>query len=90
MSEKEQKSLFENMDDFNHWNKHWKNMPEFKNEDVKPYLTVKLHLLTKEAKEKFAELIDQTITEKTQYINYPKKDFSPKEYLYVNEDENES
>tara|TARA_R100000654_G_scaffold74349_2_gene108524 strand:- start:186 stop:455 length:270 start_codon:yes stop_codon:yes gene_type:complete len=84
---KKQESLFENMDDLNYWSKHWKNMPEFKNEDKEPFQSIKVHFATKEDREQFSKLIDQPITDKTIYVHLPKKTFKPIDYLYIDQDE---
>jgi len=56
--------------------KHWVGMPEFIQEDNKPYKTILLHFRTKEDFENFVEKykildVEQKITQKTKYIYYP-------------------
>ena len=51
----------------------WKGMPEFENEDSPGYLTLIVHVETHDAMERLAELIEQTITEKTKTIWYPRR-----------------
>jgi len=50
----------------------WDGMPEFIQEDAKGYKSVALHFQTKESVDEFAKLINQTITDKTKSIWYPK------------------
>jgi len=53
---------------------HWKGMPEFKQDNVKPIKTVRVHIWSKEDLLKFSKLINQAITAKTTFVHYPKKD----------------
>ena len=53
---------------------HWVGMPEFENNDKKPYKTMMVHFRTKEDFEDFSTRIDQTITSKTKSIWHPKND----------------
>ena len=55
-------------------NELWQGMPEFENEAQEAYQTIKVHFLTAEAVDEFAGLIGQKITEKTIWINYPKRE----------------
>ena len=51
---------------------HWGGMPSYNNEDQKPHKTLIVHFETQEAVDKFAGLVEQTITENTKSIWYPK------------------
>lgn len=51
----------------------WEGMPEFNNEDLSPVSSIKVNFANAEDRQKFAELIGQTITEKTPSIWYPKQ-----------------
>jgi hypothetical protein len=57
----------------NNWKEEWINMPEYSNEEIKPYMSIKVHFVTKEDYEEFAELVKQNLTDKTKSIWYPKK-----------------
>lgn len=53
------------------WEKHWKGMPEFSQEDLEPYRSIKIHFYTKEDVEEFSELIQQRILDRTKFLWYP-------------------
>jgi len=50
----------------------WQGMPEFEQEDLTAMKSVVVHFETQDAVDKFSELVDQKITEKTKSIWYPK------------------
>lgn len=54
----------------------WAGMPEFEQEDSTAFKTIKVHFDSPDNLQNFAELIEQTITEKTKSIWYPKKEKS--------------
>jgi hypothetical protein len=54
------------------WKKHWKDMPEFKNDEKKPFKTINVHFRTEEDYYEFAKMIDQNLTDKTKAIWHPK------------------
>lgn len=60
-------------DNMKDWQKHWKNMPEFINNENTPFRTIIVHLETQEALNEFIHLMKQKITDKTKYIYYPYK-----------------
>ena len=53
------------------WEKLWVGMPEYVQEDHMPWQTVKVHLRNEDDRRAFAELMGQTITNKTGYMWYP-------------------
>ena len=57
----------DNQDDGN-----WDGMPEFEQEKNESYKRIIVHFMNKEAVEKFSKLINQTITENTKFLYYPK------------------
>jgi hypothetical protein len=59
--------------DPDHWKNHWKDMPEYDQNDAKEYKKLIVNFKTKEDYEKFAELVEQTLTEKTKTIWYPEQ-----------------
>lgn len=67
-----------NLDDFvdvdynEKWQLHWKEMPEFIQEENNPYRSVTLKFKTKDDYVAFAKLIDQPLSDKTKAIWYPK------------------
>ena len=53
------------------WEKEWKDMPEFIQEDKGPYRQIIVSFKNEEDIKKFSELIEQTITSKTKSIWFP-------------------
>ena len=62
------KGLFE-IDSF--WEKEWKDMPEFVQENKTPFRTIKVHFMCYEDVKTFEKLIQQKIGRKQQYLYYP-------------------
>lgn len=54
------------------WEEHWQGMPEFVQEELRPYQTINVHFENKEDLLKFSELVGQKITPNTRFIWYPK------------------
>ena len=80
-----QKDLFNNMVK-NDWEKEWKDMPEFIQEDESAYRKLIVSFRNEEDLKKFLELINQIITNKTKSIWFPRDDRDkPGNYLYVQE-----
>ena len=52
----------------------WDGMPEFKQDDLSAFRTILVHFNSQEDVDAFAQLVGQTITEKTRYIWYPKQE----------------
>lgn len=50
----------------------WVGMPEFEQEDLSPYRTIHVHFQNEEDIQGFAQLVEQSITEKTRMLWYPK------------------
>lgn len=70
------------------WQDHWKGMPEFEQENKKPYKKLNVCFQTKEDFEKFRVLIGQTMTEKTKTIWYPAFDREANSLFAWIEDDN--
>lgn len=51
----------------------WDGMPEFEQDTIKPYHSIKVHFEKEEDLKAFAKLVEQTISNKTTYIYYPKQ-----------------
>ncbi|MFA6373817.1 MAG: hypothetical protein WCW68_14445 [Methanothrix sp.] len=49
----------------------WAKMPEYKNQKIEEYQAIIVHFNSKEDVDKFAKLVNQPITEKTKWINFP-------------------
>jgi len=53
------------------WKDEWKEMPEFVQDDLTPHQSVIVHFSSKEDAKRFADLVEQKITPKTQSLWYP-------------------
>jgi len=51
--------------------KEWEGMPEFMQDDLKPFRTIHVHFEDQKAVGEFAKLVGQKITEKTRFIWFP-------------------
>ena len=71
MKEIEQLNLFDVDPD---WKKDWKGMPEYNQEDLMPWKTIKVHFRNLEDRQAFSDLVKQRITDLTQYIWFPKEE----------------
>jgi hypothetical protein len=58
-------------EDFDH-KEHWQGMPEFEQDDITPFKTIKVHFYSQNDMDSFANLVGQKVTEDTRFINYPK------------------
>lgn len=77
-------------EDVREWEKHWKGMPEYKNENNPPFKLINVRFRNEEDYKKFAELIGQNLTDKTKSIWYPELDKHANSLLrWIEVDENE-
>lgn len=53
------------------WKKEWVGMPEFIQEELVPFRELVVRFENQEEVDKFAKLINQTITDKTTFVWYP-------------------
>lgn len=66
----------------------WAGMPEYVSDNLKPIQTVKVHFEKVEHRNAFANLIRQTLTDKTRYVWYPEmQEMSTARLRYVEEEE---
>ena len=76
------KSFFEDLEP---WKKEWKGMPDFVQEDLEPIQQITVNFKTKEDVQKFAELINRRITNKTRFVWYPnppkREKYTDKKYV---------
>ena len=72
MSKKNQPSLFGDLDEFDWWKKEWKNMPEFKMQDLTSEHSIIVHFENEKDLKEFGELIGQDIYTTTKSIWHPK------------------
>jgi hypothetical protein len=52
----------------------WQGMPEFEQDGIKTFHSIKVHFKTEADLIAFADLVGQTVTESTKYIYYPKQE----------------
>jgi len=72
-------TLFDNLE--NDWQKEWKDMPEFLQEDLTSYRKIVIHFRNDADIKKFAELIGQKITPKQPSLWYP--EMLPRRYAHL-------
>ena len=66
---------------------HWVGMPEFENDNNRPYKSMLVHFRTKENFDDFNARIDQLSSEKTKSIWHPKNDATKNSLMRWMEDE---
>ena len=74
--------LFKDLE--NEWQKEWKYMPEFVQEDLTSYRKIVVHFRNSEDVKRFSELIGQKITPRQPSLWYPKQEirkYADKEYI---------
>ena len=54
------------------WKEEWKDMPEFKHDDMTSYRSIVVHFKNKEDIEEFSKLIRQRITRKQPSLWFPR------------------
>lgn len=68
------KFLFEDIDIHEEWREEWNDMPEYKySDEIYEYQKILVHFKTEEDLKKFAKLIGQKISHKTDSIWYPQR-----------------
>jgi hypothetical protein len=58
------------------WEEHWKQMPEFAQEDLKPWKSIYVHFENRADMEAFEKLVGQRINLTTKFIWYPEATIS--------------
>lgn len=53
------------------WKEHWMGMPEFNQDDTKPWKSIHVHFRSYDDLQAFAELIGQRMTANTPFVWYP-------------------
>jgi len=67
-------------------NELWQGMPEFNQQEEKPFRSLIVHIHSQEDVDTFARLVDQSITDKTKFINFPYiEPVDLKQYVVENE-----
>ena len=83
---KEQAALFDNLDELSSWAEHWKDMPEFTQDDQMPVHQIVVSFQDRADIKKFAELLGQKCTYKTKSVWFPdRQKLRPSDYIYKNE-----
>jgi hypothetical protein len=78
-------SLFD-LSEFTDWQKEWKGMPEFLQQDLNPVRTINVRFKSEKDVEEFARLIGQAITPKQKTLWFPFASFRRASHLrYVDE-----
>jgi hypothetical protein len=69
------------------WEDEWEGMPEFIQDDLEPFKTIKVHFKTEEDLKSFAALVGQKLTLQTKGIWFPsiKKKNKKTHRLYTDE-----
>jgi hypothetical protein len=67
------------------WYNEWKDMPEFSQEDLEPFKTIRVQFETQADVDAFAKLVGAQITPKTKGIWYPAHKRKHIEKVYVDE-----
>ena len=68
------------------WKEHWKNMPEFIQEDKQAVQKIIVNFEKYEDVERFAKLVGYKLTKKTKSIWYPYREKDkPREWVYTDE-----
>lgn len=66
------------------WKEAWKGMPEFIQEDKMPIFSLKVNFSCQDDIDRFSELVNQKITNKTKSIWFPKQEnIKPSDYIYI-------
>tara|TARA_R100000995_G_scaffold56054_1_gene27683 strand:- start:1434 stop:1748 length:315 start_codon:yes stop_codon:yes gene_type:complete len=83
----EQPNLLDAMGATKDWEKEWQSMPEFVMGNTEPFQKIIISFQSQEDVKQFAELIEQTITSKTDSLWYPQQEgyVAPKNFLYVDQ-----
>lgn len=68
-ADKKQSVLFEIPQD---WEEKWKGMPACEQKDLQSFQSVRIHFANRKDRQRFAELIGQTVTDLTRSLWYPK------------------
>ena len=69
------------------WKREWQNMPEFIQEDLKPFQQIIISFMFSEDVEEFSKLINQSTTSITKSLWFPNMNrIAPIDYLYIHKD----
>ena len=68
----EENSLFGDLSQFDSWRKEWKDMPEFKMKNLKPFQSINVHFESEKDRDEFARIVGQEIRTTTKSIWHPK------------------
>lgn len=71
----------DNVENVKEWEKHWKGMPEYSNDNNPPYKMINIRFRTKEDYEDFCRIIGQKLTDSTKSIWHPALDKTGNKFL---------
>ena len=80
-------NLLFDIDEHLAWKEHWVGMPEYVSNDITPYKTLMVHFKSPEDYRTFENLVEQTLTDRTKFIWYPKVDHAVMVGVYRYSDE---
>lgn len=63
------------------WRDHWVGMPEYDHGNQKPWSSITVHFACRQDRADFAEMIEQTITDKTKSVWVPRADIGHRVHL---------
>lgn len=88
MEGNKQMDIFDIIGEQEYWREHWKNMPEFIQEDLQPHQSIIVHFENREDMDNFSKLINQKLTYKTKSVWYPEAEIGKiANKRYIQDDE---
>lgn len=69
---RDQIALFDDDEALPSWADHWIGMPEYDQQDLMPWQSIKVHFTCSRDRDAFAQLVGQRLTDLSQWIWYPK------------------
>lgn len=88
MEGNKQMDIFNIIGEQEYWREHWKNMPEFIQEDLQPHQSIIVHFENREDMDNFSKLINQKLTYKTKSVWYPEAEIGKvANKRYIQDDE---
>jgi hypothetical protein len=74
--------------EISYWKKEWKEMPEFNQDELRPFKSLTVHFESYEDILEFANLIDRKITNKTKSIWFHTSEENKPKYRFISRDKN--
>ena len=82
-----QASLFE-ASEHDKWKEDWKDMPEFKNDDLTSWKSIIVHFENENDLKNFSKLLGQKLTYKTRSIWFPEAEIGRMDKIYITDNDN--